>query len=64
MVEFALPKHARVKPGRVHKAPPGATAVGTSGTGDADPLTRWARQVLPTVEQHLERAQQLQQNIK
>ena len=42
----------------------GATAVGTSGTIDADPLTRWARQVLPTVEQHLERAQQLQQNIK
>jgi putative membrane protein len=40
------------------------TAVGTSGTIDADPLTRWARQVLPTVEQHLERAQQLQQNIK
>jgi putative membrane protein len=42
----------------------GATAVGTSGTADADPLTRWARKVLPTVEQHLERAQQLQQNIK
>jgi len=42
----------------------GSTAVGTSGTIDADPLTRWARQVLPTVEQHLERAQQLQQNIK
>ena len=42
----------------------GATAVGTSGTLDADPLTRWARKVLPTVEQHLERAQQLQQNIK
>ena len=42
----------------------GATAVGTSGTGDADPLTRWARQVLPTVEQHLERAEPLQQNIK
>jgi putative membrane protein len=42
----------------------GGTAVGTSGTIDADPLTRWARQVLPTVEQHLERAQQLQQNIK
>ena len=41
-----------------------ATAVGTSGTLDADPLTRWARKVLPTVEQHLERAQQLQQNIK
>jgi succinate dehydrogenase / fumarate reductase iron-sulfur subunit len=27
MVEFALPKHARVRPGRVHEAPPGATAV-------------------------------------
>jgi putative membrane protein len=42
----------------------GAAAVGTSGAADADPLTRWARKVLPTVEQHLERAQQLQQNIK
>jgi putative membrane protein len=42
----------------------GASAVGTSGTIDADPRARWARQVLPTVEQHLERAQQLQQNIK
>jgi succinate dehydrogenase / fumarate reductase iron-sulfur subunit len=27
MVEFALPKHARVRPGRVVKAPPGAEAV-------------------------------------
>ena len=42
----------------------GASAVGTSGTVDGDPLARWARTVLPTVEQHLERAQQLQQNIR
>ena len=50
--------------GPTGSTPAGATAVGTSGAGDADPLARWARQVLPTVEQHLERAQQLQQNIK
>jgi predicted outer membrane protein len=40
-----------------------ATA-GTGGVADEDPLSRWARRTLPTVEQHLERARQLQQNIK
>jgi predicted outer membrane protein len=57
-------KLLRSRTGPAGGAAAGATAVGTSGTVDVDPLTRWARQVLPTVEQHLERAQQLQQNIK
>lgn len=38
--------------------------LGTSGKDPADPLTRWARRMAPMVHQHLEQAQQLQQNIK
>jgi predicted outer membrane protein len=40
-----------------------ATA-GTGGVADADPLSRWAGRTLATVERHLERARQFQQNIK
>lgn len=57
-------KLLRSRAGEPTGTPAGATAVGTSGTIDADPLARWARQVLPTIEQHLAHAQQLQQNIK
>jgi putative membrane protein len=45
-------------------APEEPQAVGTSGAADDDPLTRWARTIIPTVAHHLERAQQLHQNIK
>lgn len=44
--------------------PTAGAPAGTAGVADEDPLTRWARKTLPTIEQHLERAQQLQQNIK
>ena len=49
-------------------SPPGAGtpgAVGTSGKDpDSLPLDRWASKTLPIVQQHLEQAQQLQQNIR
>ena len=43
----------------------GAAAIGTSGTVDGDPaLTQWARKTLPTVRQHLQRAEQIQKDLK
>jgi len=53
--------------GRTDPAAAG-TAVGTSGREntavDSDPLTQWAARTLPVEQQHVVRAQQLQQNIK
>jgi predicted outer membrane protein len=39
--------------------------IGTSGSTDESPaLTQWAAKTLPAVEQHLQRAQQIQMNLK
>jgi putative membrane protein len=44
--------------------PAGAGAVGTTGTGaNEQALTQWAAKALPTVQQHLERAQDLQKKL-
>jgi predicted outer membrane protein len=44
--------------------PAGAAAVGTTGTPATEQaVTQWATKTLPTVQQHLERARDLQKKV-
>jgi putative membrane protein len=63
------------EPGSGHEAPTGTgarppqstgsgTSVGTSGDSGDGKLNQWAAKTLPTVEQHLERARELQKKSK
>ena len=42
----------------------GSQSVGTSGPQSAEALTQWAAKALPTVQLHLQRAKDIQQQVK